>query len=263
MQPVRNIVDIIVLIIINVLVILFIMRLDKFLTDTGYGTRKDVRHLVKGKKITVNGIIITDPSTRISEDTDIVTMDNSNVKYKKHRYYIFYKPAGVICALKDASERTVLDILPPEINRKNLIISGRLDKDTDGILLVTTDGNLSHKLLSPRYHVAKQYLVTLEESINEQFIQNLENGPIINDNGEKHKTSVSGLEIISDIQVSFSITEGKFHQVKKMILAAGNSVKHLTRTRFANLSAAGLKPGEIRELSDEEEAGLGRLVTHD
>ena len=236
------------------------MRLDKFLTDTGFGSRKDVKRLIRENRVSINNNSISDPSVHINENNDIVTLNKVPVKYKKHRHYIFYKPSGVVSALKDKNEKTILDIIPEEINRKDLVISGRLDKDTEGLLFLTTNGDLSHKILSPKYHVKKRYHITLEEHWTEPFIQKLKNGPVINDNNKEYKTSLMDLNIHAIDEISFIITEGKFHQVKKMIISSGNRVKYLVRTEFAGMNLTGLKKGEIREITLEEEAELSSLV---
>jgi len=228
------------------------MRLDKFLSDVGIGSRNDVKKLIKAGKIRVNDNMVKALDTKINETTDKVYLDDEILEFREFRYYIINKPAGVLSALHDKNDTTVMDILPDFVITKNLIIAGRLDKDTEGLLLLTTDGKFSHQLLSPKNHIPKTYFVRLENPVNEQDIARLEKGVVISDNGEKYKTKPAIAKIISENEIELTITEGKFHQIKKMAHAIDNEVIFLKRTAFGKLTIGEMQTGEVREISKDE-----------
>ena len=223
------------------------MRLDKYLCDMGIGTRSQVKDVIKKKKVTVDGIIIVDPGYQVN-DSNSVICDGKKLMYEEFRYYMLNKPAGVITATEDREE-TVMDLLKDE-NRKGLFPVGRLDKDTEGLLLITNDGDLSHRLLSPKKHVDKCYYVELVEKIDKDAIADLKEGVDI---GDDELTLPAKVEAISPTSIYLTITEGRYHQVKRMMKAVGNEVKYLKRVSFGPLELdKSLKLGEYRRLDDYE-----------
>lgn len=226
-----------------------LMRLDKFLTECGAGSRSDVKKLISMKKIMVNGIIPKSGDMKIDEVNDKVEFEGRVLRYKQFRYYAMNKPAGVITAVEDKNHQTVMDILPDWVVKKELFPVGRLDKDTEGLLLFTNDGEFSHKILSPKNHVEKEYFVVLEKGITDREIQKVENGVVIDDG---YNTKASKIIRVSENEIFLTIVEGKFHQVKQMMEAVANRVTFLKRVRFAGLVLDDLKSGEVKEINKED-----------
>ena len=224
------------------------MRLDKFLCEMNIGTRSQVKDILRKGLVCVNGTIIKKPETKISEHSDIITYQGNKLSYQKFYYYMLNKPQGVVSATKDNSDKTVLDLIATD--RKDIFPVGRLDKDTEGLLLLTNDGELAHNLLSPKKHVDKTYLVTIKEPLLPECKSHLEQGVDI---GEEKITLPAKVEIIDDNHIYLTICEGKFHQVKRMLKAVNNEVVALKRVSFGALTLdTQLKPGEYRELTDRE-----------
>ena len=228
-------------------------RLDKFLADAGLGTRSEVKRMLKGGLVSVNGATVKDPAMKIDAGSDAIEYRGERVAFEEHRYYMLNKPDGVVSATEDRNEPTVLSLLK-DVNTKDLFPVGRLDKDTEGLLLITDDGELAHKLLSPKFHVDKTYHVTAEGIITDDDIRRLEEGMDI---GEKALTLPAKAEMIGSGQdvseVLLTIHEGKFHQVKRMFEVIGKPVVHLKRISFGSLKLdEKLAPGEFRRLADEE-----------
>ena len=244
------------------------MRLDKFLCDMNKGTRSQVKKDIKAGLVTVNGMVITKPEYGVNEQTDTVCYKDVNCVYEKYVYYMLNKPAGVVSATEDKRERTVVDLLDRE-GRGDLFPVGRLDKDTEGLLLLTNDGELAHALLSPKKHVEKEYECHLAHALTAQQIERLEQGVDI---GEKELTRPSRVRVLTNEVISQSagkngaedgsiitltITEGKFHQVKRMLHAVDNEVLYLKRIRMGNLMLdERLEKGAYRRLEKWEITGL-------
>lgn len=230
------------------------MRLDKLLAELNYGTRSQVKELIKKKVVSVDGKTVTSPELQIDSDIQQVCVSGKLLVYKKFQYYVMNKPGGVVSATEDSRERTVISLLPKEA-RKDLFPVGRLDKDTEGLLILTNDGALSHQLLSPKKHVCKTYLVKLEHALTDKDVIALENGVDIGDEDLTAPAFVSKVHDPATLGewIHLTITEGRFHQVKRMLEAVGNQVLFLKRIRFGALSLdASLSPGEYRELTTEE-----------
>ena len=246
------------------------MRLDKFLANSGIGTRKEVKDILKNRKISVNDVFVKDGKIQIDEKKDIVKYENKIVNYKPFIYIMMNKPAGVISATEDNHHKTVIDLLNDEYRTYDIFPVGRLDIDTEGLLLLTNDGVLSHNLLSPKKHVDKKYYVKIANPLSEDDIKMLENGIKLEENFVTKKAKV---EIIcngsekesknSDFDenknnknenlVYITISEGKFHQVKRMFKAVNNEVLYLKRVKMGNLLLdEKLELGEYRELTEEE-----------
>lgn len=225
------------------------MRLDKYLCDLQYGTRSSIKKDIKNGLVSVNNTIVRKNDRQVDEKQDEVRYCGKLCNYRKYVYYILYKPAGTVSATEDRQEKTVVSLLK-DTGRADLFPVGRLDKDTEGLLLLTNDGPLAHELLSPGRHVAKTYECTLAEAITEEQKRMLEQGVDI---GEKRLTLPAGVNILEEKKIALTITEGKYHQVKRMLKAVGNQVLYLKRIRMGALSLdPKLKPGEYRELTEEE-----------
>lgn len=223
-------------------------RLDKFLCDLNIGTRSQVKTFIQKGLVTVNGEIIKKPEYKVS-DTDSVCYQGQALSGEQYAYYMLHKPAGIISATEDKFQTTVLEYFKKE-PCKNLYPVGRLDKDTEGLLLITNDGELGHRLLSPRHHIPKTYYVELKHSVTEVEISLLETGIDI---GEKNVTLPAKIEIIDEKMLYITITEGKFHQIKRMFEAVNNKVIYLKRISMGDLTLdASLPKGHYRRLTIEE-----------
>lgn len=223
-------------------------RLDKYLCDKNIGTRSRVKALIQKGQVTVNDEVIKKPETKVS-DSDIVCCQGTILSNEEFAYYMLHKPAGIITATEDKWQATVLDYFKEE-PCKNLYPVGRLDKDTEGLLLITNDGELGHRLLSPKNHIKKTYYVKMEHEICEDEIKQLEEGVDI---GEKHLTLPAQIDIIDELSVYITITEGKFHQIKRMFEAVNNKVMYLKRVSMGALELDNtLKKGEYRKLTAQE-----------
>ena len=226
------------------------MRLDKFLCENGCGTRSQVKQLVKQGRVCVNGIPCKAADQKIEENSDAVSVDGRELSYTKFVYYMFHKPAGCVSATKDNHDKIVLDFIKKDDYKADLFPVGRLDKDTEGLLLITNDGGLAHRLLSPKKHVPKTYYAKIKASLSAENIKSLEEGLDI---GEEKKTLPAKVEIIKEQEILLTISEGKFHQVKRMLLAVGNEVLYLKRLSMGSLKLdENLKTGEYRALTGEE-----------
>lgn len=225
------------------------MRLDKFLCDTAGLTRTEAKNAVKKGQIAVNGQVQKAADFKVEENTDTVTFQGRPLSYAAFHYYILHKPAGVITATEDKKESTVMDILREE-KVKNLFPVGRLDKDTEGLLLITDDGELAHNLLSPKKHVDKEYLVKVRDSISEDDCRKLSEGVDI---GDEKPTAPAKVERVAEKEILLTIREGRFHQVKRMLQAVGNEVLYLKRLSMGSLRLPkDLEKGAYRPLSEEE-----------
>ena len=237
------------------------VRLDKYLCDAGIGTRSGVKEMIRRGQVRVNGEICRRPEEKVNESTANVDCNGQKVVYAEYTYILFYKPQGIVSATEDKKDMTVIDFLKKEWEGREgkslprgLFPVGRLDKDTEGLLLLTNDGALAHELLSPRKHVVKTYEVTLEKPIHAEEVLTLECGVDIGD--EKltmpARVNVQGAEVIH-----LSIMEGRYHQVKRMLAAVGNRVMHLKRLRMGTLYLdENMRPGEYRRLSEQEVLSL-------
>ena len=228
------------------------IRLDKYLADMGVGTRTEVKKLIRQGKVTVDGSMEKSPEQKIDISRQKVCCMGEAVSYETHEYYMLNKPAGVVSATTDRQDKTVVELIPAK-KRRDLFPVGRLDKDTEGLLLITNDGELAHRLLSPKKHVDKVYYVKVQGIVDEADQEIFAEGMSIG-NGET--ALPSKLEIlysgeISEIRVT--IQEGKFHQVKRMFHAVGKEVIYLKRLSMGTLLLdETLKSGEYRALTKEE-----------
>lgn len=230
------------------------MRIDKWLSNTGFGSRKEVKQLLKSGAVTLNGTVIKDPKTQANPDKDLVVVHGKEVIYKEFIYLMMNKPQGVISATEDSRHETVIDLLELEDQGFEPFPVGRLDKDTEGLLILTNDGQLAHSLLSPKKHVPKTYFAKINGSIPEHTYEKFKEGIVLDDG---YHTQPAKLRIVQnsmdESEIYLTITEGKFHQVKRMFEAVDRKVTYLQRVQMGNLKLDETLPlGTYRELTDEE-----------
>lgn len=225
------------------------MRLDKYLSDCNIGTRSEIKDYIRKGFVKVDGNIIKKPETAVDENKSVIEFKNSKLSYKRFIYIILNKPSGIITASMDKKARTVLDLISP-LPAKNLVPVGRLDKDTTGLLLITNDGELNHRLLSPKYHVDKTYVVKTSKPLSAPDLKLLSEGVDI---GDEDKTLPAKAIINNDGFLELTIHEGRFHQVKRMLEAVDNEVIMLHRKSFGPLNLNnGPDEGKWRELTEDE-----------
>ncbi len=230
------------------------MRLDKYLAEMGVGTRQEVKKQIRQGKAAVNGTVVKAADTKIDETSDEVTICGRNISYVSYEYYMLNKPGGVVSATEDRRDTTVIDLIKDK-KRKDLFPVGRLDKDTEGLLLITNDGDLAHRLLAPKKHVDKVYYAKIDGMVTEEDVKRFAEGIDIGAE-EEEMTRPAKLDIMrsaEESEIRLTIHEGKFHQVKRMFLAVGKEVTYLKRERMGTLCLdENLKPGEYRLLTEEE-----------
>lgn len=221
------------------------MRLDKYLADMKVGTRSSVKEIIKKGHIKVNDKIVKSSDYKINEN-DVVYLDDEKIEYVEYEYIILNKPQGYISATEDKYDKTIMELI--DSKRKDLVPVGRLDKDTEGLILITNDGQLNHKLLDPKNHVDKKYYVEVDSKIvdnaEDLFSKPMDLGDFI--------TKPAKFERIDDYHAYLTISEGKFHQVKRMFSKIGSEVIYLKRICFKNLELGDLPIGESRYLSKDE-----------
>lgn len=230
-------------------------RLDKYLADAGCGTRSELKKAVRKGTVKVDGVPVKDPGYQLSGN-ETVTFSGKPVSFEKTVYYLMNKPAGVVSATRDTKEKTVIDLLG-ENGRPDLFPAGRLDKDTEGLLLITNDGELAHRLLSPRHHVDKNYYVKVQGLLTEEDCRAFAEGLKVSDDFTAMPAELVILQAGEISEAEVTIREGKFHQVKRMFHAVGKEVLYLKRLSMGTLKLdEALKPGEFRPLTKEELDGL-------
>lgn len=241
-------------------VMIIFMRIDKLLCEMNIGSRSEVKSFLKKGQILVNNVAVNKPDTKVDEKTAVITFKGKEYRYAPFAYYMMNKPAGIVSATTDDKDRTVLDLLKENLlqNRgeltgiplSDIFPVGRLDKDTVGLLLLTNDGELAHRLLSPKKHVPKTYYVETDGVLTQEAAKCLEQGVDI---GEKELTKEAEVEILSEKSCTITITEGKFHQVKRMFQAVDLKVMYLKRLSMGTLKLdEQLAEGEVRKLTQEE-----------
>ncbi len=236
------------------------LRLDKFLADSGLGTRSEVKQLIKKGRVTVNGKKLSDSSAKIDTAYEIC-VDGNPINYSKFIYLMLNKPSGVISATHDIKEKTVIDLLKPPYSNMELFPVGRLDKDTVGLLILTNDGAFAHNTLSPKKHIPKTYYVEAEGHFPSDIAIHFNKGITLKEGYECKSACLDILSITdSNIKAYLTITEGKFHQIKRMFEAEGGTVTHLKRVAFGKISLdATLKEGSYRALNYDELAYAASL----
>lgn len=229
-------------------------RLDKIISNLGYGSRKDVKIFVKKGLIEVDGVIAKDNGMSVDPEKSSIKINGEEILYRKYIYLMMNKPDGVISATQDNKDETVIDLLEIDHQVFEPFPIGRLDKDTVGLLLLTNDGELNHRLISPKWHVDKIYYAEIDQKVDESDIEKFKKGIVLDDG---YKCMEAKLEIISSSdersEIRLTIQEGKYHQVKRMFEAVGKKVTYLKREEFGGLKLdEELEEGEYRELTDDE-----------
>lgn len=225
------------------------IRLDRLLSNSGYGTRSECTGLIRKKRVTVDSSVVTAPETKIDVSRSSVAIDGIPVEIPRTVVCVMNKPAGFVCSTCDPRDRTVMELLPENLLRQNVLPAGRLDKDTEGLLIFSNDGNLIHRLISPKSEIAKTYLVNHTGSVTDAGIMAAQAGLILK-NGTKCKPAV--ITLLGDGESLIRITEGMYHQVKCMYASLGMHVLHLKRIQIGSLVLDNLSEGETRELSEAE-----------
>lgn len=229
-------------------------RLDKIISATGKKSRREVREMVRQGRVLVDGKPAPAADMKVDPQTAVILLDGEPLGYEKFTYVMLHKPAGVLTATEDRRQETVLDLLPPELRRRALSPVGRLDKDTEGLLLLTNDGQLAHRLLSPKSHVDKVYYARVDGALEPGDIAAFAAGMTLGDGLE---CLPAGLEILSTAEALVTLREGKFHQVKRMLAARGKPVLYLKRLSMGRLRLdPALAPGAWRMLTEEERSAL-------
>lgn len=229
------------------------MRLDKLLANMGYGSRKEVKQLLKQKAVSVDGDYVKDAALHVDPEKQIVSVFGERVVYTEFVYFIMNKPPGVISATEDLRDETVIDLLEPLHQHFQPFPVGRLDKDTEGLLLLTNDGQLAHNLLSPKKHVPKVYYAQIEGVVTEEDAEKFANGVELDDGYVTKPGKLVILKSAQQSEIELTIQEGKFHQVKRMFEAVGKRVTYLKRISMGSLKLdENLALGEYRELTAEE-----------
>lgn len=230
-----------------------VQRLDKVLGNLGYGTRKEIKKLVKEGLVQVEGSIASDSGLHIDPEKQEICVNGRIVRYLKYIYLMMNKPAGVISATEDTREKTVIDLLPDEYLVFKPAPVGRLDKDTVGLLLLTNDGQLAHNLLSPKKHMPKVYIARIKGRVSGEDVERFKEGIILDDGYKTLPARLTLIETGDMSKVEVEIYEGKYHQVKRMFQSVGKTVEFLMRVSMGPLVLDdSLKPGEFRELTEDE-----------
>ncbi|NYE07639.1 16S rRNA pseudouridine516 synthase [Bacillus niacini] len=229
------------------------MRIDKMLANLGFGSRKEVKQLLKSGAVKVDDVVVKDPKQHVDSNNQIVTLNGDVIEYKEFIYLMMNKPQGVLSATEDSAQETVIDLLELEDQVYEPFPVGRLDKDTEGLLLITNDGQLAHKLLSPKKHVPKTYFAVIDQEVTDEDIKAFAEGVTLDDGYETKPGELKILKSGMRSDIELTITEGKFHQVKRMFEAVGKKVVYLKRISMGPLPLdETLELGEYRELTDEE-----------
>ena len=229
------------------------MRLDKLLTLLGEGTRSEIKAAVRAGRVTVNGASVRDAGMQVEGETDDIRLDGRRLSYKPVRHVMLHKPAGVLTAARDRKQKTVMDLLPPMYAAMGAMPAGRLDKDTEGLLVITSDGQLAHRIISPKHEVGKVYYARLDGELTDEDIRVLEAGVHISDADGEFDARPAKIWKAEGNAAFIRVTEGKYHQVKRMFAARGKPVIYLKRMAIGSLMLdPALAPGEWRELTDDE-----------
>lgn len=223
------------------------MRLDKLLANKAYGSRKEVHQLLKDQRVTINGEITTKKDIHVDIESDVIMVDGQVVNTKQQYYVKFHKPKGYVTAVEDAKHPVVMDLLPSEYIKMGVVPVGRLDKDTEGLLLLTNDGVWGHSIINGNKHVSKVYYVEYDGELTEEGIQRIKEGIVLGD-GTHCKRAL--IDVVSSQSLHITIEEGKYHQVKRMIGAAGGTVTYLKRLTIGHIDLTGIEEvGSVQDLT--------------
>ena len=224
-------------------------RIDKIIASQGVYSRSEVKKLIQQKKIKVNGEIITSSNIKIDTANAKILIDNEDLTIKKHIYLILNKPEGYVSATKDGKDKTVLDLVPDEYKSREVFPAGRLDKNTTGLMIITDDGQMAHNILAPKKHISKKYEVTIDIPVTEEMRNGFKDGVELIDG----KCKSSDMVITGQYTAEVILTEGRYHQIKRMFGCYGAKVTKLHRTQMGKLELPkDLAPGKTRELTPEE-----------
>lgn len=224
-------------------------RLDKLIASQGQYSRKEVKSLIARRRVTVDGVTAKAPEQKVDADQSTICIDGTPLTVKRQLYLLLNKPRGYVSSTDDSDGVSVLELVPRELFRQGLFPAGRLDKDTTGMMVITDDGQMAHRILAPKKHVKKRYLVTIDipptETMRTRFAEGI--------NLVEGLTKPAALEIVGEYQALVTLTEGRYHQIKRMFSACGATVTALHRVSMGNLTMPDdLKEGEVRELTPEE-----------
>lgn len=226
------------------------MRLDKLLSECGVASRKEIRQLIRSGRVSVDGAAAASPEMKLDPYKALVCLDGTKIEYAKYHYYMMNKPAGVLSATDDGRQKTVLDLVTPEMRKIGLFPVGRLDKDTTGLLILTNDGEFAHRVISPRSGIVKVYHARTEAPVDEADITAFKEGLTL---GDGTKCLPAGLKLLPDGSCLVEVMEGKYHQVKRMLSSRGKPVTELKRLSIGGLKLdKALLPGDFRALEENE-----------
>ena len=233
-----------------------VMRLDRLLSEMGIASRSEGKALIRAGRVALNGERCQKPEQKVDPETDSLTLDGQPLRYRRFHYYRMDKPVGVVTATEDRDQKTVLDLLPPELKGLGLFPVGRLDKDTSGLLLLTDDGEFAHRVISPKFSVEKRYYARVEGEVDAEDIAAFAAGVTLRDGT---RCLPARLENLGPGECLVTVTEGKYHQVKRMLASRGKPVTALRRLSIGAITLEpGQQPGEVRELPEEDLCKLFR-----
>lgn len=226
------------------------MRLDRLLSELGAASRSELRQIIRRGRVSVDGVVLTEPERRVDPESSEIRLDGELLTYRRHRYFMMDKPAGVLSVTEDRKQKTVLDLLPPELKRLDLFPVGRLDKDTSGLLILTNDGDFAHRVISPKSGVEKRYRAEVGGVPDEEDVNAFAEGLTL---GDGTKCLPARLEITGTNTCYVTVMEGKYHQVKRMLASRGKPVVSLRRLSVGALELGeALGPGGFRELEKND-----------
>ena len=231
------------------------MRIDKYLAEMGQGTRSEIKKLIRSGRVMVDGETVKKPELKIDETTQKVSLEGKQIGYAKKEYYMLYKPAGVISATKDDRDKTVLDLITDK-KRNDLFPVGRLDKDSEGLLLMTNNGDIINRMMRAANKHEKEYKVTVDKPVTDEFLKEMAGGVPILDT----VTRPCQVEKLGKYKFKIILTQGLNRQIRRMCEALGYEVKELRRVRIMNIELGNLKPGEYRKVTDQELNELYELI---
>ena len=232
-------------------------RLDKLLCSQGTLTRSEAGRVIRGGRVTVDGVVCRQAAQKVDPTKQTVAVDGKALGYAKFVYWMLNKPAGILCVSRDRKVPTVVDLLPEEEQRKGLFPAGRLDKDTHGLVLITDDGDFAHRMLSPRHHIPKTYHAVLDKPRTEEMAEAFRAGPVLAAGTQCQPAHLTVLQAGDNPLVEVIIYEGKYHQIKRMFASVGCHVEWLKRVKMGGLSLdENLEEGECRPLTPEEKDSI-------
>ena len=227
-----------------------LLRIDKLISECGIASRKEIKQMIKDGRVAIDGVTVSAPEQKLDPDVSRVSVDGEELNYAKYRYYMLNKPAGILSATDDGKQKTVLDLVTPEMRKMGLFPVGRLDKDTTGLLLLTNDGDFAHWIISPKSEIVKTYRAETEGAVDETDVEAFKNGITL---GDRTKCLPAELVPLDEVACLVKVMEGKYHQVKRMLASRGKPVTKLERLSIGSVELdISLKTGDFRALTDDE-----------